>query len=257
MPEVGIAQVARLELDRFDGSTVASLVVYSPPVQAPPGPPVSPFPPAPAPPIPPTPPPGPPIPPLPDSMTRRVLPMTATSSQGGKIWTAVVAPYDVGGLWYHVWTVTGTGNGRIVHEVTVAPDRLADPVGYSYATSADLAAYLRDSPPPDCERMLADATREVDLMLLTARYNVDDNGFPSDPEQRAAVRDAVCEIVSWWNDTGDPAGSLAVYGSLSAGSISVGRATAGQAKGQSTRLPSQAADILRAAGLNPQPPWVR
>jgi hypothetical protein len=252
MPEVGIAQVARLELDRYDATTVASLVVYSPPVQSPPGPSVLPLP---APPPPSPAPPGPPIPP-PDSAVRRVLPMIATSSQGGKVWTAVVTPYDVGGLWYHEWTVTGTGNGRIVHEVTVAPDRLADPPGYSYATSADLAAYMRDSPPPDCERMLADATREVDLMLLTARYNVDDQGFPCDPQQRQAVRDAVCELVSWWNDTGDPSGSLAVYGSLSAGSISVGRATAGQAKGQSSRISPQVADILRAAGLDPQPPWV-
>jgi hypothetical protein len=221
--EVGVAQVARLDLDRYDATTVATLVVYSPPDAT--------------------------------DGQRRPVGVTARSSDGGKTWTAVLEPYDVGGLWYHEWTVEGTGRGRIILEVPVAPDRMAD-TGYSYATSADLAAYMRDSPPPDCERMLADATREIDLLLLTARYAVDDGGFPSDPAQRKAVRDAVCELVSWWNDTGDPSGLLDAYGSLSAGSISVGRATAGQAKRATSRLPQQVSDILRQAGLAPQQPWV-
>jgi hypothetical protein len=224
--EVGIGQVATLVLDRYDETTSATLVVWSPPD--------------------------------PVDGLRRQVPAVAVSSDGHKTWTAVVDPYDVGGLWYQEWTVTGTGKGRIVNEVPVAPDRMAVPDQYSYATSADLAAYMRDEPPPDCERMLADATREIDLMLLTARYCVDDQGFPSDPGQRQAVRDAVCELVAWWNDTGDPSGALDVYSSLSAGSISIGRATgrvaAGQAKSASTRISPQVAGILRAAGLSQQPP---
>lgn len=223
MAEVGLGQVAKLELDRYDDTTRAFLAVYGP-VDA--------------------------------VGVRRQAGYSATNTDNGKTWTAVVAPYDVGGLWYHVWSVDGMGYGRIVFEVPVVPDRLADPVGTTYATSADLANWMRDAPPADCERMLVAATREVDLMLLAARYPVDDLGFPTDPIQRAAVRDAVCELVSWWNDTGDETGAIGIYGSLSAGSISVGRATSGQAKGASVRVSRQVLDILAGAGLAAQPPTV-
>jgi hypothetical protein len=223
MAEVGLGQVARLELDRYDETTGAALSVYSPPDL--------------------------------DGL-RRQQQLNATSDDERRTWEAVVPPYDVGGLWYHVWVVTGMGYGRIVHEVPVIPDRMA-PAGegvVTYATSEELANYLRDAPPADCERMLQAATREIDRMLLTARYPVDDQGMPIEAEHQRALRDAVCELVQWWDETGDAAGALDAFGSLSAGSISVGRATAGSAKGSTSRVNAQVRNILTAAGLTGHPP---
>lgn len=220
MAEVGIGQVARLQLDLYDDTTVATLYVLSPPD---------------------------------DTGARRRTDISTNSSDGRKTWTGVVPAYDVGGLWYQVWTVTGMGYGRIVHEVPVIPDQLEVRAARVYATSADLAAHTRDAPPPDVERMLVAASREVDTLLFTARYPVDADGYPTQVLHRAALRDAVCELVAWWIDTGDESGALGIYGSLSAGSISVGRATAQAAAGANATIARQVRDILWNAGLTGRP----
>jgi hypothetical protein len=218
MAEMGLGQIARLELDRYDDTTVAALTVYSPPE--------------------------------PDTRQRRALPVNTLSEDSKRVWTGVVDPYDEGGLWYHIWTVTGMGYGRIVHEVPVIPDRMADP-GFTYASTSDLAAWLRDAPPADAERMLQAATREVDSLLLTSRYLTDADGYPADLAQRRAVRDAACALVEWWVETGDAYGAAGMFGSMSAGSISVGRATAagGDTSSGQARVNAQVRRILAAEGL--------
>jgi hypothetical protein len=235
MAEVGLGQLATLVLDRYDDTTSARLTVYGPPM---PGPYVQPL--------------------IVDPPDPRARAYNTRTDDGGKTWTAIVDPYPRGGLWYHVWTVSGMGYGRIVHEVPVVPDKMADP-GFTYATSEDLANWLRDAPPADCERMLAEASREVDRLCQAAVYAVDpDTDKPLDPRVAAAMRDATCELVRWWAETGDDTGVLGAFGSLSAGSISVGRATAGggAAGVQGLRVSAQVRRILQGAGLLYQPPTV-
>ena len=46
--------------------------------------------------------------------------INATTGDDGVTWTAPVEPYNMAGLWWHVWTVTGTGQG--VAEIPVSVD---------------------------------------------------------------------------------------------------------------------------------------
>lgn len=125
----------------------------------------------------------------------------------------------------------------------------------SYATVEDLAAYLdADSMPDDPERMLRDSTIMIDRLLLSAQYEVDGpDDMPVDPRYVAAFRDAVCEQVNWWQQTGDPYGARAAFSNLSIGGLSA--ATAGPAGPRpGTRISPQAIVILENAGLLGQAP---
>jgi hypothetical protein len=224
MPTVGRGQVARLQLPTFDATTLAELTLVGPPDA---------------------------------DGVRPETELGASSTDDNHTWTADVPPYQRPGRWYHVWTVTGTGAGRIVNPVDVEPDPIGAAGRRAYATTADLANWIHAAPPDDAERMLADATREVDGLLVCAVYPVDADGEPTDAKHRAALRDAVCEQVAWWIDTGDPSGAVAIYGSLSAGSISVGRATAAAARGADARVAPGVRQILAGAGLLGHAPRVR
>jgi hypothetical protein len=222
MAEVGQAQIATLVLDRYGDDTEAALAVYSPPDAA--------------------------------ARDRRRIDVP-TRTQDRRTWTGITEPYDTGGLWYHVWTVTGYGYGRVVNEIAVVADALEAP-GFCYATTADLAAWLRDAPPADAERMLQAATREVDDLLTTAVYPVDGDGYPALAGQRDAVRDATCALAEWWGETGDESGAGQLYGSMSAGSISIGRTgTNGSSRSQPSRIPGRVYRILAAEGLYCQSPF--
>lgn len=127
----------------------------------------------------------------------------------------------------------------------------------SYATVADLAAYLdADDMPASAQRLLRDATVLVDRLLMSSLYDVDADDMPTDPRHVAAVRDAVCEQVHWWTQTGDPYGARAAFGSVHIGSISLSGPSAGsrQAQQGATRISPQAIAILENAGLLGQPP---
>lgn len=216
MAQVGTGQVARLQLPVYDVTTVATLQLVSPPDA---------------------------------SGVRTTTDIEVSADDGGHIWTGDIPPYPVPGLWSQVWTVTGTGTGRLVHTVEVEADPLTS-VGRSYASTADLANWLRAPLPDDAERMLAAATREVDVLMLSSIYLVDTDGNPTDPVQRRAMADAVCELVSWWLDTGDESGALSIYAAMSAGSVSVSRGrSTGTSGGRNSRVSQQVLDILTAAGL--------
>lgn len=182
MPDVGDVVTATLTVDPFDGSTAATLFVTRP-----------------------------------DATT--VSP-AVTGAGGGQTWTAPVT-YTLAGLWRLSWTVTGTG-ASVEHElVSVAPTPAVTGTGRVYATTTQLAEYLGTAVPLDAVRLLADASRALDDALKTARYLVDENSLPTDAGVAAAFAEAVCAIVQWWDETGDPVGADGGWDSVSAGPVSL------------------------------------
>lgn len=134
----------------------------------------------------------------------------ATPNTGRDEWTALLL-LDQPGEWVIRWTVTGVGAGVETQRLAVAPAPGSAPAGARmYATSAQLAAHLGAAPPPGSRRLLRRASVEVDQLLRTAVYDVDDTGLPTDPAVAQALADAVCAQVEWWGEVGDAAGSGAV-----------------------------------------------
>ncbi|MFF8679492.1 hypothetical protein ACF07F_16435 [Streptomyces sp. NPDC015237] len=207
MPDVGDLVTARLTVDPADETTAAVLVV--------------------------TPPTGLPLTPV------------VTPQDDGALWTAPVV-YTAAGLWRLSWTVTGTGAG-VEHEiVSVAPAPPVTGTGRVYATTTQLAEYLGAAVPLDAVRLLTDASRALDDALKTARYCVDDDGMPTEAAVQAAFAEAVCAIVQWWDETGDPVGADGGWDSVSAGPVSLsGRSGTGASPIAGGALPPRALAALQ------------
>lgn len=78
----------------------------------------------------------------------------------------------------------------------------------AYATEADLTAYPVTVPASaSAALLLTRASRDVDRALLTAVYDVDAAGDPTDAAVIAALRDATCEQVAGYIDAGDYTGT--------------------------------------------------
>lgn len=194
MPDVGDSVTASLSVDPSDGTTAATLVVHRP-----------------------------------DGTT--VAPV-ATTADDGQTWTAPVS-YTLAGVWRLVWTVTGTGASVEGQKVAVGPAPGA-PLGRSYATSTDLANYLRAAPPVDADRLLAAATVFLDSRILRySWYDVDDDGLPTDPLLIAALARAVCAQVAWWDELGGSTSGAdaAGWGSVKIGSLQLSRPGGASASG--------------------------
>jgi hypothetical protein len=185
------------------------------------------------------------------------LPAAAPLDDEHTSWEAVTGQLDMAGEWTAEWTITGPGAAVEYHAVQVAP---APPVAArSYATTADLAAWLQAAPPAGSARLLARATEVVDGATVSAVYDVTgDDELPSDAGVAAAFRDAVCAQVEAWqaNGTSHAGAGAAQWQTITAGRISLGRA------GGSTAVPvnggqlaEHAAGILRRAGLIGRP-WM-
>ena len=109
-----------------------------------------------------------------DGSTTAVLQVTApdgttsapdvTPSNARATWTGTI-PYATAGTWILRWTVTGTGAGVEYQEVLVGP---APSIGRSYATTAQLAAWLDAAPPTGAQKLLRNATRLIDDLLISS-----------------------------------------------------------------------------------------
>lgn len=126
-----------------------------------------------------------------------------------------------------------------------------------YATAAEFTAseWATTEPPAgELDSYLMRATRAVERMTVTAVYNTDTAGMPTDTAIREAFRDATCAQVAYWANTGDIDGSVAAGGSMSIGSVSLG-ATAKMSTDvrarQDARYAPEAVSILMLAGLTP------
>lgn len=96
----------------------------------------------------------------------------------------------------------------------------------AYATEAELTAYPVTVPAgANATLLLTRASRDIDRALLTAVYDVDINGAPTDAVVIAALRDATCEQVAGMIDAGDLTGTGATAPSagFTIGKISVQR----------------------------------
>ncbi|WCN06065.1 hypothetical protein [Streptomyces sp. M92] len=208
MPDVGDVVTARLTVAPYDSSTSAVLVVTAP-----------------------------------DGTLS--TPVTSTVD-GGQTWTAPLT-YTAAGVWLLRWTVTGTGASVENQQIAVAPTPGAGLTGHSYATTTQLANQLQAAPPLDAARQLVDASKALDDALLTAVYDTDSAGMPTDPDVQAAFAEAVCDIVDWWDETGDELGVDSDWQSVSAGPVSMSRGSnsnSAQPVGNG-HLPPRAAAALR------------
>lgn len=125
-----------------------------------------------------------------------------------------------------------------------------------YATRAQLVAYAPSGTAipddPEATRLLTSASKHVDRYgLLTAVYDVDDNGLPTDADERDAIRDATCAQALYWLQTGGEGGAADQWASVGIGSVNLSRGNAGGATSPAQTLAPQAETELRVAGLLP------
>lgn len=128
-----------------------------------------------------------------------------------------------------------------------------------YATHADLVTYTQGSSfavpsEPESARVRTRASELVDEKLITAIYDTDPNTLlPTDADVAAAMRDAVCAQVVWWDETGDELGAGGQYTSVSIGSVALSRGSNANSSVASPgrQLAPQAATHLQLAGLLP------
>lgn len=101
--------------------------------------------------------------------------------------------------------------------------------------------------------LLRRASMVVDELTLTARYAVDDDGYPIDLTVSDALRDATCAQAAWFDETGDVSGAEARWQSMSLGTAALTRTGAGTAVGAASaaqsRYSPEAVSILATAGL--------
>ncbi|WP_406200153.1 hypothetical protein OG331_25230 [Streptomyces sp. NBC_01017] len=215
MPDVGDVVTAQLVVAPYDGTTSASLAVTAP--------------------------------------DGTVSSPVASTADGGQTWTAPLT-YTAAGVWLLRWTVTGTGASVENQQVAVAPTPGAGQTGRVYATTTDLANYLRAAPPLDASGLLLAASKMLDTrVLFLCRYDVDDDGMPTDPDVAAAIGRAVCAQVAWWDEVGDSTGAAGVgYGSVAIGSVNLGRSVTSVSGDDSAarQIAPQVMDELRSPDLH-------
>lgn len=128
-----------------------------------------------------------------------------------------------------------------------------------YATREQLvdSPYLPDgvTPPAEAGRLLARASRRVDILVRTAVYDVDATGAPTSPTVAEALSEATCAQAAWWLETQDESGARAQYQSVGIGSVNLTRASGGVDQGDGTTSPA-AVEVLTLAGLIGQEPIV-
>lgn len=120
-----------------------------------------------------------------------------------------------------------------------------------YATKQDLTKggwIDAEEMPSSATADLAAASRLVRRLTLTAIYETDSDGAPTEPRVRDGLRDAVCAQVAWWEQTGDRTGAASIYAETRVGGVSLRRSAAGAEPG-SARVAPELADILTDAGL--------
>jgi hypothetical protein len=206
MPDVGDSVTATLLVDPFDETTVATLTVTKP-----------------------------------NGLT--AVPVVS-SGDSGNTWTAPLT-FDLAGTWVLKWSVVGTGSSVQYEEIGVGPGLdYSDPDLRVYATTTDLAIFLRSAPPTGARKLLEDASRKMASVLLTAVYATDEDGYPSDPKQKKAIADATCAIVEWWGETGDVLGSDGNWTSASAGNVSVSREAGSTVQVSGVQIPWKAWNTL-------------
>lgn len=127
----------------------------------------------------------------------------------------------------------------------------------SYATAEEYETEI-GSAPDNIGRLLTLASRDVDAALISAVYDVED-GEATDAAVIVALKEATIEQAAYYLDTGDTTGTggMAVYTSVSIGSVALARPQTGGAGGGSAARPlaPQAFSVLQLAGLTGHEPY--
>ncbi|WP_327368727.1 hypothetical protein [Streptomyces sp. NBC_01217] len=125
-----------------------------------------------------------------------------------------------------------------------------------YANPEQYTAWTGQPAPAGVERLLARASQDIDTALLTAVYDTDSTGTPTDPDIVATLADATCAQVEYQQATGDDGtGAAGQWDSVSIGPVSMsGRRARPQAAGDLDLAP-RAGRVLAAAGLLPGVIW--
>lgn len=183
--------------------------------------------------------------------------LTTSPNSDRSVWTAYL-PITTLGAYRVTWTVSGTGAGVEYDTVyALGPDEPA--TGESYATLGELADYLHDTPPDGAGKLLVRASRRIDTVLIGAYYAVDDDGLPTNATVAAALRDAVCAQVEWWDEQGDATGNGAAgeWLTVGVGKVHLSRTgPRGGGEAVTKRIAPSSLEILQAAGLLPVSPYM-
>ncbi|WP_406188382.1 hypothetical protein [[Kitasatospora] papulosa] len=125
-----------------------------------------------------------------------------------------------------------------------------------YATPEQLTAWTGQPAPPDADRLLARASEDVDDALLSAVYDTDALGVPTDPEIVAALANATCAQVEYQQATGDDGtGAAGRWDAVSIGPVSLSGRQSGPQSAGDVDLAPRAHRALKRAGLLPGVIW--
>ncbi len=97
------------------------------------------------------------------------------------------------------------------------------------------------------------ASTMIDGLTRYARYDVDEDGYPTDADVADAFKRATCAQMAWWDDTDDITGAGSQDGTVSIGSVSIGARGRSSGNGApsaaESRIAPEAVAILATAGL--------
>lgn len=106
---------------------------------------------------------------------------------------------------------------------------------------------------PPARSLLRRASIVIEGLTVAARYDVDEDGYPTDLDVTEALREATCAQAVWFDETGDPSGAEGRWQSLSLGTAALTKTGAGTSAGAvsvaETRISPEATTILATAGL--------
>jgi len=122
-----------------------------------------------------------------------------------------------------------------------------------YATPADYTEWTGEDAPPGIERKLLRASEDIESAVMTAVYDTDSAGLPTDPEVRQAMADAVCALIEYRTEAGDSGtGAGDRWDSVSLGPASMSGRRATGSHPADVDLGERAERALRRAGLLPR-----
>ena len=113
----------------------------------------------------------------------------------------------------------------------------------AYATSADLATFTGAPETADDDRMLREASEDINDALRGAFYD------PTDANIVLALQNATCAQVEYWRETGDELGVSGQYDDVMLGQLRLTRSGK-----RAPKLAPRAMRYLRLAGLLPITP---
>lgn len=126
-----------------------------------------------------------------------------------------------------------------------------------YATSIDFEAHAEDPFDGDATKLgkrLRSASIEVEKLVRLSRYDVDEDGYPTDTDISDAFTEATVAVVAHWSITDDPTGAESQQGAIKIGSVSLGTTSSNQGSASQrekliARIGEKAITILGNAGL--------